>query len=103
MTFYLTCSTTKPDLVGSIELRRSDQSRIRESAAKVDKVDEDDFRNDILPFIDGPGVEFVGDARSRAASAHGSFWPIATDIALEPNVGLRGTADIVRSGHPANR
>jgi glycosyltransferase involved in cell wall biosynthesis len=30
-------------------------------AAKVDKVDEDYFRNDILPLIDGPGVEFVGE------------------------------------------
>ena len=30
------------------------------SAAKVDKVDEDYFRNDILPLIDGPGVEFIG-------------------------------------------
>ena len=30
-------------------------------AAKVDKVDEDYFRNDILPLIDGPGVEFIGE------------------------------------------
>ena len=28
-------------------------------------------------------------------------WPIASDIALEPNVGFRGTADIVRSGAPS--
>ena len=34
-------------------------------AAKVDKVDEDYFRNDILPFIDGPGVEFVGEINER--------------------------------------
>jgi hypothetical protein len=27
-------------------------------AAKVDKVDEEYFRNEILPLIDGPGVEF---------------------------------------------
>jgi glycosyltransferase involved in cell wall biosynthesis len=30
-------------------------------AAKVDKVDEDYFRNHILPLIDGPGVEFIGE------------------------------------------
>ena len=30
-------------------------------AAKVDKVDEEYFRNDILPLIDGPGVEFIGE------------------------------------------
>ena len=30
-------------------------------AAKVDKVDEDYFRNEILPLIDGPGVEFIGE------------------------------------------
>jgi glycosyltransferase involved in cell wall biosynthesis len=30
-------------------------------AAKVDKADEDYFRNDILPLIDGPGVEFIGE------------------------------------------
>jgi hypothetical protein len=29
----------------------------------------------------------------------GSFWPIATDIALESNVGFRGTAEI-RVGEP---
>ena len=30
-------------------------------AAKVDKVDEDYFHNDILPLIDGPDVEFIGE------------------------------------------
>jgi glycosyltransferase involved in cell wall biosynthesis len=30
-------------------------------AAKVDKVDEDYFRTEILPLIDGPGVEFIGE------------------------------------------
>ncbi len=30
-------------------------------------------------------------------------WPIAADIAVEPNVGFRGTADIVRSGDQAHR
>jgi glycosyltransferase involved in cell wall biosynthesis len=34
-------------------------------AAKVDKVDEDYFRNDILPLIDGSGVEFVGEINER--------------------------------------
>ena len=34
-------------------------------AAKVDKVDEAYFRNDILPLIDGPGVEFVGEINER--------------------------------------
>ena len=34
-------------------------------AAKVDKVDEDYFRNDILPLIDGPSVEFVGEINER--------------------------------------
>src|ERR1700680_4447339 len=34
-------------------------------AAKVDKVDEDYFRADILPLIDGPGVEFIGEINER--------------------------------------
>jgi glycosyltransferase involved in cell wall biosynthesis len=34
-------------------------------AAKVDKVDEDYFRNDILPLLDGPGVEFIGEISER--------------------------------------
>jgi glycosyltransferase involved in cell wall biosynthesis len=34
-------------------------------AAKVDRVDEDYFRNDIVPLIDGPGVEFVGEINER--------------------------------------
>jgi glycosyltransferase involved in cell wall biosynthesis len=34
-------------------------------AAKVDKVDEDYFRNDILPLIDGPGAEFIGEINER--------------------------------------
>jgi glycosyltransferase involved in cell wall biosynthesis len=34
-------------------------------AAKVDKVDEDYFRTDILPLIDGPGVEFIGEINER--------------------------------------
>lgn len=41
-------------------------------ASKVDKVDEDYFRNDILPLIDGPGVEFIGEiasVRKRNSSA----------------------------------
>ncbi|MFZ0839421.1 MAG: glycosyltransferase family 4 protein [Xanthobacteraceae bacterium] len=34
-------------------------------AAKVDKADEDYFRNDIRPLIDGPGVEFIGEINER--------------------------------------
>ena len=34
-------------------------------AAKIDKVDEDYFRNDILPLIDGPEVEFIGEINKR--------------------------------------
>ena len=34
-------------------------------AAKVDKVDEDYFRNDILPLIAGGGVEFIGEISER--------------------------------------
>jgi glycosyltransferase involved in cell wall biosynthesis len=34
-------------------------------AAKVDKADEDYFRNEIRPLIDGPGVEFVGEINER--------------------------------------
>jgi glycosyltransferase involved in cell wall biosynthesis len=34
-------------------------------AAKVDKVDEDYFRNDILPLIEGSGVEFIGEINER--------------------------------------
>ena len=34
-------------------------------AAKVDKVDEEYFRNEILPLIDGPGVEFIGEINER--------------------------------------
>ena len=34
-------------------------------AAKVDKVDEDYFRNAILPLIGGPGVEFIGEINER--------------------------------------
>jgi glycosyltransferase involved in cell wall biosynthesis len=34
-------------------------------AAKVDKVDENYFRSEILPLIDGPGVEFIGEINER--------------------------------------
>jgi glycosyltransferase involved in cell wall biosynthesis len=34
-------------------------------AAKVDKVDDNYFRNDILTLIDGPGVEFIGEINER--------------------------------------
>jgi glycosyltransferase involved in cell wall biosynthesis len=34
-------------------------------AAKVDKVNEDYFRNNIRPLIDGRGVEFIGEINER--------------------------------------
>jgi glycosyltransferase involved in cell wall biosynthesis len=34
-------------------------------AAKVDKVDEEYFRKDILPLIESPGVEFTGEINER--------------------------------------
>ena len=34
-------------------------------AAKVDKIDEDYFRSEIQPLIDGPGVEFIGEINER--------------------------------------
>jgi glycosyltransferase involved in cell wall biosynthesis len=34
-------------------------------AAKVDKVDEDYFRSEILPLIGGEGVEFIGEINER--------------------------------------
>jgi glycosyltransferase involved in cell wall biosynthesis len=34
-------------------------------AAKVDKVDEDYFRTDIFPLIDGLGVKFIGEINER--------------------------------------
>jgi glycosyltransferase involved in cell wall biosynthesis len=34
-------------------------------AAKVDRVDESYFRNDILPLIDGADVEFIGEINER--------------------------------------
>jgi glycosyltransferase involved in cell wall biosynthesis len=34
-------------------------------AAKVDRADEDYFRNDILPLIAGGGVEFIGEISER--------------------------------------
>jgi glycosyltransferase involved in cell wall biosynthesis len=34
-------------------------------AAKVDKIDEEYFRSEILPLIDGPGVEFIGEINER--------------------------------------
>ncbi len=56
-------------------------------AAKVDKVDEDYFRNDILPLLDGPGVEFIGEINERektkflggaAALLFQVDWPVCT-------------------------
>jgi len=34
-------------------------------AAKVDKVYEDYFRTEIVPLIDGPGVDFIGEINER--------------------------------------
>jgi glycosyltransferase involved in cell wall biosynthesis len=34
-------------------------------AAKVDKIDEEYFRNEILPLIDGQDVEFIGEINER--------------------------------------
>ena len=34
-------------------------------AAKVDKIDEEYFRTEILPLIDGAGVEFIGEINER--------------------------------------
>jgi glycosyltransferase involved in cell wall biosynthesis len=34
-------------------------------AAKVDKVDEDYFRTEIRPLLDGPGIEFIGEINER--------------------------------------
>src|SRR6204780_1634983 len=34
-------------------------------AAKVDKVDEDYFRTNILPLIDSPSVDFIGEINER--------------------------------------
>jgi glycosyltransferase involved in cell wall biosynthesis len=34
-------------------------------AAKVDKIDEDYFRNEILPLIDGQDIEFIGEINER--------------------------------------
>jgi glycosyltransferase involved in cell wall biosynthesis len=38
-------------------------------AAKVDKVDEAYFRNDILPLIDGQRVQFLGEINEREKTA----------------------------------
>jgi glycosyltransferase involved in cell wall biosynthesis len=34
-------------------------------AAKVDKVDEEYFRTEICPLLDGPGIEFIGEINER--------------------------------------
>ena len=34
-------------------------------AAKVDKVDQEYFRSEILPLIDGPGVDLIGEINER--------------------------------------
>jgi len=37
-------------------------------AAKVDRVDEAYFREKIVPLLDGPGVEFIGEINERQKS-----------------------------------
>jgi hypothetical protein len=39
------------------------------------------------------------DMRAGMVVANGYYWPIATNNALEPNVGFRRAADIVRSAN----
>jgi glycosyltransferase involved in cell wall biosynthesis len=56
------CSEKRPDR--AIRIARAAGIPLK-IAAKVDKVDEDYFRNDILPLIEGPGVEFVGEINER--------------------------------------
>jgi glycosyltransferase involved in cell wall biosynthesis len=56
------CSEKRPDRAIRIAHAAGIPLKI---AAKVDKVDEDYFRNDILPLIEGPGVEFVGEINER--------------------------------------
>jgi glycosyltransferase involved in cell wall biosynthesis len=56
------CSEKRPDCAIRIAHAAGIPLKI---AAKVDKVDEDYFRNDILPLIEGPGVEFVGEINER--------------------------------------
>jgi glycosyltransferase involved in cell wall biosynthesis len=38
-------------------------------AAKVDKVDEDYFRETIMPLLNGPGVEYIGEINEHAKTA----------------------------------
>jgi glycosyltransferase involved in cell wall biosynthesis len=38
-------------------------------AAKVDKVDKDYFEETIVPLLDGPGVEFIGEINEHAKTA----------------------------------
>ena len=50
-------------------------------AAKVDKVDEDYFREAIMPLLNGPGVEFIGEINEHAKTkflgdALGLLFPI---------------------------
>jgi glycosyltransferase involved in cell wall biosynthesis len=56
------CSEKRPDR--AIRIARAAGIPLK-IAAKVDKGDEDYFRNDILPLIEGPGVEFVGEINER--------------------------------------
>jgi glycosyltransferase involved in cell wall biosynthesis len=52
-------------------------------AAKVDKVDEDYFRTEILPLIDGPGIEFIGEINEREKTKF--LGNAAASIAMRPS------------------
>jgi glycosyltransferase involved in cell wall biosynthesis len=52
-------------------------------AAKVDKVDEDYFRTEILPLIDGPGIEFIGEINEREKTKF--LGEAAASIAMRPS------------------
>src|SRR6201987_1130195 len=58
----LICSEQRPDR--AIRIARAAGIPLK-IAAKVDKVDEDYFRSDILPLINGPGIEFIGEINER--------------------------------------
>lgn len=60
------CPEKRPDL--AIKIARSCGITLK-IAAKIDKADERYFREVIAPFLDGPGVEFVGEINERSKTA----------------------------------
>ena len=54
-------------IVRAIEIARAFGMPLK-IAAKVDKVDEDYFRETVAPLLDQPGTEFVGEIDERAKS-----------------------------------